>query len=83
MLAPTPNNVKGWLGAIWPALSTASPLTVLLILGLWVASIYWFTSEVARIHGVNQTLWTQLMAAQQAQTDLALSLIHISEPTRH
>jgi hypothetical protein len=71
VVAPTPENVKGYLGAIWPTLSRASPVTVLIILALWTASIYWFTSELARTHAVNQGLWQQLMAAQKAQVDLA------------
>lgn len=71
MVAPTPENVKGFVNAIWPALRSASPVTVLIILALWSMSIYWFTTELSRVHGVNQALWERLMAAQQAQTDLA------------
>jgi hypothetical protein len=63
--------VKGYLSAIWPTLQTASPVTVLIILALWTASIWWFTSELRRAHTVNQALWGQLMAAQKAQVDLA------------
>jgi hypothetical protein len=44
---------------------------VLIVLALWTASIYWFTAELSRVHGVNQGLWQQLLAAQQAQVDLA------------
>jgi hypothetical protein len=80
MVQPTPENVKGWLGAIWPALSSASPVTVLIVLGLWAASIYWFTAEVHRVHDVNQRLWGQLMEAQQAQTDLAWRCYKGEEP---
>jgi hypothetical protein len=43
----------------------------MIVLGLWAASIYWFTAEIARVHGVNQALWNQVVAAQQAQVDLA------------
>jgi hypothetical protein len=71
VVAPTPENVRGWLGAIWPTLQHASPVTVLIILALWTASIWWFTAEIARVHGVNQALWTQVVAAQKAQVDLA------------
>lgn len=71
MVAPTPENLKGILSAVWPALRSASPVTVLIVLALWTASLYWFTSELARVHGVNQSLWERLMAAQQTQTDLA------------
>jgi hypothetical protein len=71
VVAPTPENVRGWIGAIWPALCTASPVTVMILLGLWAASIYWFTAEIARVHGVNQALWNQVVAAQKAQVDLA------------
>lgn len=70
-MAPTPENLRGWVGAIWPALQSASPVTVMILLGLWAASIYWFTSEIGRVHGVNQSLWERLLDAQQAQTDLA------------
>jgi hypothetical protein len=62
--------VRGWLSAIWPTLQTASPVTVMILLGLWAASIYWFTAEIARVHGVNQALWNQVVAAQKAQVDL-------------
>lgn len=80
MVAPTPENLKGVLGAIWPALRSASPVTVLILLGLWTASIYFFTTELARVHGVNQGLWTQLLEAQHAQTDLAWRCYQYAHP---
>lgn len=83
MVAPTPENVRGWLGAIWPALQGASPVTVMILLGLWAASIYWFTTEVARVHGVNQSLWERLLVAQQRQTDLAWRCYRGDDPPPH
>jgi hypothetical protein len=56
---------------LWPILQSASPLTVALVLVLWYLSLKWMTGEVTRVHAINQQLWGQLQAAQQAQTDLA------------
>lgn len=71
MVAPTPENVKSWFNTVWPALCTASPVTVMIVLALWTASIYWFTTEVQRIHDVNQALWERLLTTQKDQVDLA------------
>lgn len=71
MVAPTPENVKSWFNTVWPALCTASPVTVMIVLALWTASIYWFTTEVQRVHDVNQVLWERLLTAQKDQVDLA------------
>jgi hypothetical protein len=71
MVAPTPENVKGWFATLWPAMQAASPITVALLLVLWFLSIRWFTAELSRTHVVNQSLWERLMEAQAKQTDLA------------
>jgi hypothetical protein len=70
-MAPTPDNVKGWLGAIWPILHAASPVTVMILLVLWALSLHWMTQEVQRVHTVNHNLWEQLLEAQREQIALA------------
>jgi hypothetical protein len=71
VVAPTPENLKGVLGTLWPMVRAASPVTVLLLLGLWFLSIRWFTVELGRVHTVNQALWERLLVSQREQIDLA------------
>jgi hypothetical protein len=53
---------------------------VLIILGLWAMSIYWFTTELGRVHDVNHTLWEQLLAAQKEHSALAWRCYKGEEP---
>jgi len=68
---PDTSNGRGWIGMIWTVLQSASPITVALVLVVWYLSLRWMSTEITRVHTINQQLWGQLQAAQQVQTDLA------------
>ena len=72
MVAPTPENVQGWLGTILTVTDRATSITLLFMLLTGGLFGHFALKEIRRIHAVNLSLWQQLQESSRAQLDLAL-----------
>jgi hypothetical protein len=79
----TPERTHGWLGVLLPVLERGGPVLSLLILCIGSLAIWWLLDDIRRLQGITRELAErlltsekthaeQMIAAKQAQVDLAL-----------